>query len=193
MLLDIRTNHERRRATATAPLPSTVSSSPTSSLARKMISGSVDVSFDTLHGWRVEGEDVQQDAAEDDFILVSVDSDDRGRQDEGDHSGVMDGEPVLRLLGRPHMLWYPASTTPSATASQSSRRHSSASSPTNACAGASAISASPHVVIIAGTEPEDGQSAVESLQRLGVAKVSMLLGGIRQLEAAAPHMVFAAP
>ncbi|CUI11134.1 GPI-anchored surface protein, putative [Bodo saltans] len=201
LLLDIRTNDERRRGwgggqnnlTSSSASAAQQSRNITSMLqANKIISGAVEVAFDTLRGWREEEPIGNEDEHPDDFVMVDA-ADGRGSEDDDDHhihrEGAMDGEPVLRLLGRPHMLWYPAA--PNTNIASSITAASSSSSSSAAFAGAAAISESPHVVIITGTEPEDGQSAVESLQRLGVAKVSMLLGGIKALEAAVPYVVIA--
>ncbi|CUE61656.1 Hypothetical protein, putative [Bodo saltans] len=203
LLLDIRTNDERRRGwvgghnnlTSFSASAAQQSRNITAiSQANKKNSGAVEVAFDTLRGWRVEepigNEDEQPN---DDFVMVDAAYGRGSDDDDDDHihrAGAMDGEPVLRLLGRPHMLWYPAAPNINTTCTITTASSSSASSA--AFAGAAAISESPHVVIITGTEPEDGQSAVESLQRLGVAKVSMLLGGIKALEAAVPYVVIAA-
>eukprot|EP00744_Colponema_vietnamica_P018484 GILI01026088.1.p1 GENE.GILI01026088.1~~GILI01026088.1.p1 ORF type:complete len:620 (-),score=138.69 GILI01026088.1:37-1896(-) len=51
------------------------------------------------------------------------------------------------------------------------------------------LSNAPHVVIVAGKDPEAGQSAAQSLLRAGTACVTMLLGGIQQLGKAAPHLI----
>lgn len=53
---------------------------------------------------------------------------------------------------------------------------------------AAGVRSAPTVVLLAGMEPENGQQAAESLMRMGVAKVGMVLGGVNRLRAVAPEL-----